>query len=250
MARPGIALQMYTVRDDARADFIGTLRKVAAIGYPAIQLAGYGNLSSGALKEVLDDLGLKVAGSHVGLDALEGSLDAEIDFNTALGNHDLICPMAPRELWNEAAGFRELARRLNAIGRRCKERGARLSYHNHAFEFRRFGDTTGMEILLAETEPDLVYWEPDVYWIAFAKEDPVRWIRRYPGRCPLIHLKDMTAGAEPTFAEVGEGILDFQPIFAATSDAEWYVVEQDTCARPPLDSAAISLSHLKEWGKV
>jgi sugar phosphate isomerase/epimerase len=250
MSRPGIALQMYTVRADARADFVGTLRKVAEIGYPAVQLAGYGDLSATTLKQVLDELGLNVAGSHIGLDALEGSLEKEIEFNAALGNHDLICPMAPREYWNEADGFRQLAQKLNNIGHRCKEVGARLSYHNHAFEFRRFGETTGMEILLDETDPGLVLWEPDVYWIAFAKEDPASWLRRYAGRCPLVHLKDMTAGAEPTFAEVGEGILDFDPIFAATADAEWYVVEQDTCARPALESAALSLNHLKEWGKL
>lgn len=247
MARPGIALQLYTVRDDARRDFVATLRKVAEIGYPAVQLAGNGGLSAKALKEVLDDLGLTVAGSHVGLETLESSLDAEIDYNLALGNRDLVCPATPTALRHEA-GYHQVAVALNRLGRRCKERGARLSYHDHAFEFERFGATTGLEILLGETDADLVFWEPDVYWIAFAREDPAAWIRRYAGRCPLIHLKDMTPGPNPTYAEVGEGVLDFRPIFAATADADWYIVEQDTCSRPPLESAAISLRHLRAWG--
>jgi len=249
VAQPEIALQMYTVRDDARADFVGTLRKVARIGYPAVQLAGDGGLSAAALKAVLDELGLKVAGSHVDLGRLESALDAEVAYNRTLGNLDLVCPVAPRAMRESADGYHQLAATLNAIGRRCQEAGARLSYHDHAFEFERFGQTTGMEIILSETDPGLVFWEPDVYWIAFAKEDPSAWIRRHPGRCPLVHLKDMTAGPEPTYAEVGEGVLDFQPIFAATAAAEWYVVEQDTCARPPLESAALSLKHLKDWGK-
>ncbi|MGH2460066.1 MAG: sugar phosphate isomerase/epimerase family protein [Chloroflexota bacterium] len=249
MARPELALQMYTVRDDARSDFAGTLRKVARIGYPAVQLAGYGGLSANALRSLLDGFGLKVAGSHIDLSALEGSLDAEFEYNRAIGNRDLVCPAAPRELRSNADGFRTLAGKLNLIGERCQGAGFRLSYHNHAFEFERFGATTGLEILLSETRPDLVAWEPDVYWIAFAKEDPAGWIRRDPGRCPIVHLKDMTAGDSPTYAEVGEGILDFQPIFETAADAEWYVVEQDTCARPPLESAALSLKHLREWGK-
>lgn len=249
MAIPDLALQMYTVREQAREDFAGTLRKVARIGYPAVQLSGYGGLSSSALKSLLDGFGLRVAGSHVDLGVLESSLESEVDFNLALGNRDLICPAAPRELRSDADGFHALARKLSQVGRRCQDLGVRFSYHNHAFEFERFGSTTGMDILLGETEPSLVRWEPDVYWVAFAKEDPSSWIQRHSGRCPIIHLKDMTAGPAPTFAEVGEGILDFGPIFAATAEAEWYVVEQDTCARPPLESAALSLKHLREWGK-
>ncbi len=248
MARPGIALQMYTVRAEAQADFAGTLRQVAAIGYPAVQLAGYGDRQAADLRQLLDDLGLTVAGAHIALERLETALDDEIDYNAQLGNRDLICPILRAERRGDEAAVRAVVGTLNAIGARCRERGARFSYHNHAFEFERVGDRTLMEILLDETDPAAVYWEPDVYWIAHAGQDPAAWLRRYAGRCPLVHLKDMTAGQPPTFAEVGEGILDFQPIFAATADAEWYVVEQDTCARPPLESIAISLRHLRAWG--
>jgi sugar phosphate isomerase/epimerase len=250
MQRAGIALQLYTVREEAKADFIGTLRRVAEIGYPAVQLAGYGDLSATQLKRVLDDLNLTVAGAHIGLERLEQALDEEIDYNAVLGNQDIICPILPAPRRQAASDYHQAAQALAAIGRRCRERGARFSYHNHAFEFERpaGGDGRfGIEILLDESAGEVV-WEPDVYWIAAGSQSPADWLSRYAGRCPLIHLKDMTPGPEPTFAEVGEGVIDFKPIFAATADAEWYVVEQDRCTRPPLESAALSLKHLRAWG--
>jgi sugar phosphate isomerase/epimerase len=249
MPRPGIALQLYTVREAAKEDFAGALRQVAAIGYPAVELAGYGGLAAPDLKRLLDELGLAVAGAHIPLARLEGALEEEVAFNAALGAADLICPVLPPDRRADEAGFRQAAASLAAIGRRCRELGARFHYHNHAFEFERFGDRTAMEILLDESDPATVGWEPDVYWIAFAKEDPVAWVRRYADRCRLVHIKDMTAGDQPTFAEVGEGVLDFEPIFAAAPDAAWYVVEQDASARPPFESIAISLRHLREWGR-
>ena len=247
--RPGIALQMYTVRESANVDFIGTLRKVRKIGYPAVELAGYGNLSASSLHLLLDHLGLRPIGAHVSLARLEGTLEEEVAFNLAVGNRDLVCPSLPVERRQDHAAYLKMAATLNAIGRRCRELGARLSYHNHGFEFDQQGERTGMEILLDETDPDVVGWEPDVYWIAWAKEDPADWIRRYAGRCHLVHLKDMTPGPEPTFAEVGAGTLDFAPIFAVATAAEWFVVEQDRCARPPLESAALSFRNLQGWGR-
>ncbi|HUE76073.1 MAG TPA: sugar phosphate isomerase/epimerase, partial [Chloroflexota bacterium] len=229
--KPGIALQMYTVRALANVDFIGTVRKVRRIGYAAVELAGYGNLSASSLHLLLDHLGVRAIAAHVGLVRLENALEEEVAFNLTLGNRELVCPSIPSERRQDEAGFREIAATLNGIGRRCRDLGARLSYHNHAFEFAHFGDRTGMEILLDETDPDLVGWEPDVYWIAHVQEDPATWIRRYAARCRLVHLKDMTAGPNPTFAEVGEGTLDFAPIFEAASSAEWYIVEQDACSR-------------------
>lgn len=246
---PGIALQLYTVRDLAKTDFRGTLARVREIGYPAVQLAGYGGLAAAALKRHLDDLGLAVAGSHIAWDRLATALDEEISINREVDNLDIVCPVLPSAYRADEAGYQAAAVELNRWGRRCRDAGARLSYHNHAFEFEPIGARSGMAILLSETDPSLVAWEPDVYWIAFAGEDPATWIKRYAARCPLIHLKDMTPAPERTFAEVGEGTLDFEPVFRAASAAEWYIVEQDTCARPPLESAAISFRNLRDWGK-
>lgn len=261
MSRPGIALQMYTVREDAQRDFSGTLRAVAAMGYPAVQLAGYGGLAADALRDLLGELDLAVAGSHIGLDRLIEATDEEIAFNLALGNRDLVCPAPPPNRRATVDDFRWLADQLNAVGRRCQAAGARLSYHNHAFEFTRFATESGgatttsafaLDLLLAWTEPTLVYFEPDVYWIARAGEDPAAYLHRYTGRCPLVHLKDVANDAEGSFAEVGEGRLDFEPIFSAaeTGGAEWYVVEQDRCSGPAMASARLSLENLRRWGKL
>lgn len=245
MAHPGIALQMYSVRDDARRDFVGTIRRVAEIGYPAIELAGYGGLAAPDLKKVVDDAGLQVIGSHLGLSTLENALEREVEFNATLRNRDLICPALPGERSASAADFEAVAETFNAIGRRCKQLGARFSYHIHGHEFQRFGDRTGMDILIERTDADVVFWEPDTYWIFRAGEDPITWIRRNAARCPLVHLKDPSKGSGRTDTEIGEGTLDLAGVLDAASHAEWLVVEQEDFVRPPLESVAISLRNLR-----
>ena len=246
-----VALQLYTVRDQAARDFLGTLRQVATIGYAGVELAGTGGLSARGLRNALDDLGLRCVGSHIGLAQLE-DLSAVVDDNLALGNPYVVIPAIPESMRASEASYVALAGRLNEIGTALREHGLTLAYHNHSFEFRRFGDRYALDIIYDETDPDLVKGQPDVYWFAYAGADPVAWLRGHPGRCPLIHLKDMAPSPERTFAEVGEGIIDFRPIFAASrvAGAEWYIVEQDVCARPSMESARISLQHLREWGIV
>jgi sugar phosphate isomerase/epimerase len=245
-----VALQLYTVRDEAAKDFLGTLARVAAMGYAGVELAGMGGLSARRLREALDRLGLRCAGSHIGLERLRSELPAVLDENEALGNRYIVVPALPEAMRSREASYAAVTGELNAIGAACRERGMVLAYHNHAFEFQRFGGRYALEILYDGTDPALVKGEPDVYWMVYAGADPAAWLRNHPGRCPLVHLKDMAPGAERTFAEVGEGTIDFRPIFAAgaTAGVEWYIVEQDRCARPALESAALSLRHLKEWG--
>jgi sugar phosphate isomerase/epimerase len=254
--KPGIALQMYTLREQAERDFVGTLRAVAEIGYPAVQLQTYGRMAARELRRRLDDLGLAVAGTHLGLPDVESRLDEEIAFNVELGNRDLVCAWIPAERRRSADDWHRLAELFEVAGERCRAAGTRFSHHNHDFEFEDVGGSvsgrTGLEILFAETDPALVSFEPDVYWIALGGADPAAVIRQYAERCRLIHLKDVGRDEARSFAEVGEGRLDFGPIFAAAEEAgaEWYVVEQDRCARPPLESVRLSLAHLREWGKL
>lgn len=247
-SRPGIALQMYTVREDSKADYLGTLSKVAEIGYTAVELAGYGDLPAEKLRMELQSRGLDAIASHVSFDRLMNDLDREVEYCLAIGNRNVVCSSLPDPYRNEA-GFRRAADAFNKIGRHCSELGARLSYHTHAFEFERFGNVTGLDILLSGTDAAAVNWEPDIYWMVYAGVDPIATLQHYATRWPLVHLKDMTSGPNPTFAEIGEGKLDFAPIFAATENAEWYIVEQDRCARPALESIAISMRHLRAWGK-
>mgnify|MGYP000188548592 FL=1 len=246
-----VALQLYTVRDETAKDFVGTLRKVAEIGYAGVEFAGTGGLSASELKKILDDLGLKPAGSHVGIDQLKNNLEAVIDYNLELGNKYVVCPAIPEEMRRDAEAWRETARLLSEIGAKCAEKGLVLCYHNHAFEFQKFDGVYGYDILFESSDPRYLKAEIDVFWVKFGGEDPAEYIRRYSDRCVLVHLKDMGEDGR-TFKEVGEGIIDFKPIFEAceAGRVEWYIVEQDVCQRPSLESARISFENLKRWGKV
>jgi sugar phosphate isomerase/epimerase len=251
MSQVPIALQMYTVRDDAASDFAGTLRKVADTGYAGVELAGTGGMPASALRALLQDLGLQIAGSHVSLQMLEDDLNAVLDYNSELGNPRVVCPWLAMER-RTAEGYRALAESLNRVGAACRERGMELCYHNHDFEFERFDGQTGFDILFGSTDPGLVKIELDTFWAVKGGYDAAEIIRKYAGRIPLIHLKDMTDDDEKTFAEVGEGTMDWPSIFAAgdAAGAAWYIVEQDKCARPPLESIRISLDNLRKMGRV
>ncbi|HID56864.1 TPA: sugar phosphate isomerase/epimerase [Candidatus Poribacteria bacterium] len=251
MARIPVALQLYTVRDETAKDFLGTLERVAQIGYEGVEFAGTGGLSSSELKKALDELGLKPAGSHVGIDQLKGNLDAVIEYNLEIGNRYVVCPFMPEEMRGSASQWREVAETLSEIGAKCKEEGLILCYHNHAFEFRRFNGKYGLDILYESSDPEFLKAEIDTFWVKFGGEEPAEYIRKLAGRCPLIHLKDMGEDGK-TFMEVGEGIMDFMAIFDASekSGVQWYIVEQDVCQRPSLESARISFENLRKWGKV
>lgn len=254
MKRLPAALQLYTVRDQLKEDFRKVVHKVAEIGYDGVQFAGYGGLSAQEMRQLLSDTGLQPVGTHTGLNVLENQLDQDIDYNFEIGNKWIICPALPEARRQDIAGWRDVAVTLNKIGERCRNRGALFGYHNHAFEFPQITDgqpgERGIDILLGQTDADLVFWEPDVYWVHKGGEDPVTMIRQYAGRVPITHLKDETKDERHTFAEVGEGTLDWPNILQASdeSSVEWHCVEQDRCDRDPLESVAISLRNLHKWG--
>lgn len=252
-ARLPVALQLYSVRDQLKEDFSGVVRAVGAMGYDGVQFAGYGGLTAAEMRQLLDEAGVKPAGTHTGLDTLENNLDEDIQYNLAIGNRWILCPALPESRRQNADGWRQVAESLNKIGAQCRAAGLLFGYHNHAFEFPEVPGTAGkrgLDILLGETDPNLVFWEPDVYWIVKGGADPAALIRQYAGRVPITHLKDMTGDSRQTFAEVGEGTLDWPSILAASQAAqvEWHCVEQDRCDRPPLESVRLSLQHLHSWG--
>jgi sugar phosphate isomerase/epimerase len=247
MSQIPIALQLYSLRDNIAKDFVSTLKQVATIGYPAVELASVGHLSAKEIKTALDDLGLKVAGNHVAMDLMEKDLSRVFDDNHTLDNTYLVVPWLPESRRKSAQDWIDFARVMNTLGTKCQAEGFQLVYHNHNFEFQKFDGRTGFDLVFGNTDPKLVQSELDVYWAHHAGHDPAALIRQYAGRVPLVHLKDMTKGTPPTFAEVGEGIIDFTPIFRASeaSGVKWYVVEQDTSQRTPLESVAISWRNLQ-----
>ena len=251
MSRLPVALQLYTVRDRLAEDFAGTLRQVAEMGYTSVELAGTGGLSAGELKALLDSLGLRPVGPHTAIAQLAGELEQTLDYFAEVGCPYITLPYMPEE-YRAADRFAETCDLLNRVGEACKQRGFTFCYHNHAFEFETvIGDKTLFDTLYDLTDPSLVKGEVDVYWVRYAGRDPAATIAARPGRFPLIHLKDMTPG-EPTFAEVGEGVIDLAKVFSASeaNGAEWYIVEQDRCQRPTLESAQLSLNNLRKMNKV
>ncbi len=249
MARIPVALQLYTVRDETARDFAGTLRRVAEIGYGAVEFAGYGGLTPEQLAVLLRETGLHAASTHVVLDALECDLDQQIDFCSAIGCAFVVLPWLAAE-YRTGAAFRALAPRLDHIGRRCADRGISFAYHNHDFEFADSPESgkTLLDTLRDGTDATLVGFEVDVYWAAYAGVEPIDLLGRYAGRVRLAHLKDL--GADRGFAEVGDGTLDMQGICAAaeTAGARWLIVENDAPRMPSLESARRSLENLRGMG--
>lgn len=241
-----IALQMYTLRNETEKDFIGTLKKVADIGYEGVEFAGYGGLQASELKTVLNDLGLKAASSHVSIDELEKNLISVIEYQHAIGNKHIVCPYLPEDRRSEQ-DYRDLVSILNSVGETCHKEGLSFAYHNHDFELFPMSDgQKPLELLLEETNHDWVKAEFDVFWLTKAGEDPVQWLEKYKGRTPLVHLKDMTTDEEKFFAELGTGGVDLQSVLkqGEASNVEWWIVEQDQSRRSPLESIEISFEYL------
>ncbi len=252
MANIPVALQLYTVREEAARDFAGTLEAVAAIGYRGVELHGYGPLTAEALRAKLDALGMAVAGSHIALARMEAELPAVIRECHILACPTLVCPFLPPERRTEDA-YRAVAASLNRIGAAAHAEGLGLCYHNHAFEFETTIDgLTAFDWLAAHTDPALVQLELDAFWVQKAGQHPTVLLDTYAGRVPLVHLKDMTKDAAETFAPVGTGSVDFAPLFDAAErgGVRWYIVEQDRAEGSAIDAARTSFENLKRMGKI
>lgn len=252
MADSAIAAQLYTVREFTKtpADITATMKKVAAIGYRAVQLSALGPMDPVELRKVCDGEGLKVCATHIAYAQMRDEPQAVIDLHHTYG-----CPYAgigglPAEYRN-AEGYPRFAAEASQVARRLAQGGIRFVYHNHSFELERFGNRTGLAILYEESDPRHFLSELDTYWLQHGGASPAAWLRKLKGRAPCLHLKDMTnKGGQQLMAEVGEGNLDWPDILAAAREAgtEWYIVEQDTCQRDPFESLAISLRNLRQMG--
>jgi sugar phosphate isomerase/epimerase len=243
-----IGLQLYTLRDLMKDDFKGTIEKVAKIGYSAVEFAGYGNLTAIEISKLLNDLGLKCCGSHEGYDNLvTATIDKTIEFNKAIGNTYVVCPSMPGEFREKGAdGIKAFADDMNIAGEKIKKAGMHLCYHNHDFEFKMVENKTLYDLLLERADAKLVMMEIDTYWVKYANVDPMALIKRLKGRCPLLHMKDMTKTEPPTFAPVGMGMMDIKGIVKAgrNSGTVWYIVEQDRCQGPALEAVSFSFANL------
>lgn len=246
--RPRVGLQLYTLRDLLGDRFRQTLEQVAAMGYKGVEFAGvYGGLNPGELRRFLDGLGLEVAGLHVPLEQLEQGLEAQIALARTLGAAYLVCPWIEPGLRGSEARWRGVFGRLERLGRACRGAGIRLAYHNHDFEFEeKMGGEPVFDALFASA-PSLEV-ELDIAWAHAGGYDPAAYLRKYAGRVPLVHLKDLEGRRT---VELGRGEV---PVGAALQAAlsggvRWLLVEQDESPRP-LESARLSLEWLRSRGVI
>jgi sugar phosphate isomerase/epimerase len=199
------------------------------------------------------DLGLGSAGTHVGLEMLEKDFSAAVDLVKDLGTEWAIVPWLPEERRRDAEGWRTLGQIMTGIGAKLKTAGLRLGYHNHSFEFQKFGGRYGYDIFFESVDPALVHNEIDTYWVQHGGENPVKYLKRFAGHIQVVHFKDMGPGEKKPMVPVGEGVLDWPNIIKAckAGGTEWICIEQDDCT--PLETweaARQSLASCKKWGLV
>ncbi len=240
-----VALQLYSVRDEMAKDFVGTLKKVADIGYKGVEFAGFGGFSAVELKGILEGLGLVPVGSHTSVKQMSENLDEVIEYNLTLGNKYVICPYNTYESKESLIKASQL---YNEIGEKVRVGGLEFLYHNHDFEFKKYDGEYGIDILFNGVKPENMAAEIDTGWVFYAGINPADYVRSYTGRCPLVHIKDFTSIEGRNFIEIGRGIVDIKAIAAAAVDAgtKWLIAEQDECSIPSLESVRISYENLKK----
>jgi len=259
-ANRAIGIQLYTVAADLAADARGTLTALASIGYREVESAGFAKLSAGDFRKALDDAELHCPSAHLHFSAADpGPLfeDAHaVGAHYAVSSVLIAMPETPsgtppkREDFIKALAnltlddFKRTADLANTIGAKAKQAGLQYAYHNHNFEFKDQGNgQTGYDLLLSQTDPDLVKFELDCGWMVTAGHDPIDYFRKYPNRYRMIHVKDFLPGGKPSTSlsgpdrpqgtELGRGHIDYAPIFSAASQAgvEYFFSEQE----PPIE---------------
>lgn len=253
-----IALILYTLREfaDSTEEAATTLKRVREMGYENIQVSAqlFISLDPGQMRQLADDAGLKIIGAHVNCDNMVENLQAEIDRIHTYGAAYMAIPSFHAEN-GTADEWKAFAGQCNEIGARLKEENIHLQYHNHAHEFEKLavvdgqGGRTGFDILMAETDPNLLQSELDLAWVSRGAYDPVVILNQVAGRVDQVHAKDWgIVGGEPGWRAVGEGGLNWPAIIEACKHAgvKTYTVEQDNCpvTNDPFKSSAISFQNL------
>lgn len=246
-----LAVQLYTLRQFIKTpeDIAQTLARVKKMGYDAVQLSALGPIEPEALKKLLDENELTAAATHTPWDRLQNDFSAVVAEHRLWECRHVAIGSLPTN-YRTPEGYPEFAKLASQVARQLADEGLTFSYHNHAFEFERMGERTGMQILFEDSDPALGF-EIDTYWVQEGGEDPAEWIRKVEGRIPIVHLKDrLVRDGKSVMAEVGEGSLDWPAIIAACqqSGVEWYCIEQDICERDPFESLEISLKNCQAMG--
>lgn len=243
--------QLYTVRDYIQTPegVEQTFRKVAEIGYPAVQVSGIGPIEPERLRDIAKEYGLQIVLTHTSPDRIRNETDAVIREHRIFGCSHVGIGSMPASYERSADGYRQFLADFMPAARRLHDEGMKLHYHNHNFEFERYGDKTGMDILIEESDPDLLDFTVDTYWVQAGGCNPVKLLRDLAGRISMVHYKDMKiAGGGQRMAAVGKGNLDFREITDAclAGGCEFALVEQDdTYGADPFEELAASYRYIE-----
>jgi sugar phosphate isomerase/epimerase len=264
-----IGLQLYSVREMLAKDYAGTLRQVAAIGYKEVEAAGFYGRTAPQVKAAMSSAGLDCVGAHYSYTDLYPALDQIIAFNQQIGSRYVVCSFPgfrnPARVQGKSFAeqvnsftlddFRWNADQFNRIGAKVAKAGLMFAYHNHTMEFTPTHGVTPFNELLRLTDPALVTFEMDCGWVHVGGGDPVFYLRHFPTRITLLHVKDFKPTAQPASvahppppAELGRGTMDYRPIFAAAQDRyiKHYYVEQEGFDMPPLQALRIDFNYMQQ----
>jgi sugar phosphate isomerase/epimerase len=251
-----LGLQLYTVRDAMKSDFAGTLAKVAAIGYRQVEFAGYFDRDPSEIRALLDKNHLVAPSAHVDYAVVENKWQQTLDAAHAIGHSYIVCPWIEESQRQQPDGWKRAAELFNRAGEASRKANIQFAYHNHNFEFApspTLGGKLPYDFLLAETDANLVAMEMDLCWISVGGRDPVEYFEKYPGRFPLVHVKDWKGhggnidDAKEKMSAVGQGDIDWTRIFAKSGKAgiKHYFVENDEPSSP-FDNIRQSFTYLSQ----
>lgn len=239
-----IGLQLYSVREEMKQDFEGTVTRVAEMGYVGVETAGFPEgVTAADAKKLFDKLGLQVISAHSAL-PLGDKKNEVLDNLAALGCQYLVCPWLSPDYYSALDQVKGAADQLNEAAAVATENGLTLLYHNHHFEFLTVGGEIAFHKLLELVDP-AVKFEIDTYWVKVGGPDPVAIITQLGDRAPLLHIKDGPGNREEPMLAVGEGIMDFHEVIkAGEGHTEWQIVELDRCGTDMMEAVEKSYQYL------
>jgi len=234
-------IQLWSVADYTKKDFFGTLTELARMGYTGVEFAGYFGISKEDMKKKLDELGLVAISSHVGYDGLKNNLEGEIEYLTYLGAKYIVCPGAEVRTVSEA---KAIAPFFNEVGKKAKEAGLIFGYHNHDFEFVVDDGQYPLTVMFDNTDPELVKMQPDLYWVAYAGIDPIKYLADNLDRCPTIHLKQIKDMESKENVNAGSGVIDFKKAMEMAPNAD-FIYEQEQYNGTSMEEVERSINYFK-----
>lgn len=254
-----VGLQLYSLRDYLPKDVKGVTEKVAKAGYKEVETYGYSKqngfwgLDAKAYSQLLKANGLVSTSGHYGIesyfrDGSDKEINEAIEAAKTIGSTYVILPWMGGELIDTVDKCKAMAQKFNQAGELVKKAGLKFGYHNHNFEWKPVGDTSFYDVLLKETDVNLVTLELDLYWVYRSNLDPVKMLTEHPNRFKLVHVKDADKANKELNTEIGKGLIDYKAIFAAAQKAgiKHFIVEQENFTNiDPYVSISESISYVK-----